>query len=333
MSSKLYAWPTVPDGFDIEPRVSLDGSVVPRRHIDSQHRRVDLTDIDASWDLLSIDVRGPDPIGTEHGPEAKLYALVNCPSTAQILPFVAKRDEGSFAAQVEIARHEIARRATLEVRVVGAAGLDPAEGLRTVGASAPWTLVLEPQAGPTSHGPAPITVIWADFAQAVDGPHEVLGALPHSLSFCDFEQGEPILYLNDGVSGLRELLNDPHAKGTRKETQQVLGSHIALDTVSSLVDAGIQAVIRAARDIDPEDGIADLGAPSQPVLRTALEHVTDASDSFNGLDDLLERVVTAVRDEDSVTLDTIQSELRSSAQMAVSTQRAVERLIKAVSDV
>lgn len=243
----LYAWgthrePLLVDLLDVTVDAEVRGELVDA----SRHRlRLDRAH---GWTVLTLVVRVTVPRDTGVAEPASVTALVTSTPTRTRLPAVlAPVGDGSWIGEVRVPRALVAGSAELVADAV--ATVDGR--VRLIGRTEPWTFVVDGGVAPSPPGAPPFPMTWVDFA-APDAP-TLVRRVPDAPAVMD--PARPMLYLNDGVEGLRGLLHADTARGERRRARDLVGAEVARTALTALVRVAVTEV-QAADGEPPESHLS-----------------------------------------------------------------------------
>jgi hypothetical protein len=326
----IYSWPSFRKPLTLHVAATIDGQAIPVRWLDASHRRVAISAATPSWTNveLALTLVTPEQIP----PDLDLgivnaHALLTAPSSVTRIPAALTRQGEAWTGVLNVSRDEVRGSAEL----IAAFTTDDGSALgRVVGEAEPWTVVFDPSPGPVGRGLSPLTIIWTSFSSPPAEMPSMLADFKSSLSFCDTGKADPILYLNEDVAGLRNLLDNEKAVGLAAATRDTLGALIALDAVAALCDAAVGAVRRQCEGSD-DDEPEFLGLDN-PVHEAVLMELVDHVDFAINYDDLCRQIMRAESAADPNEIVLLSSKLRACAQGIVAARKHTEDLAKKVLD-
>ena len=343
----LFPWAGIDDELDLQLAVSVQGAsatggggptALPVRFIDVSRKRVDVVGADPGWAAAEIAVTLTAP-ANPHGldlTECRGHLVLEAsPSATRISAPLRPSQDGSWQGRLFVTSDEIVGVATLRALITQP---QPGAAPRILGSSADWIVAFDEGSGPHgSHGVSPISLQWTSFSKPdVDAGHPAeLASSPGAVSFCAAGGSEPVLYLNEDIKGLQRLLDAEHPTGLQARVQEVLGTYIALQALTALVDAAVTRIGQAAVGAETEEDMADSADALDgfPALQAALEVVAEAAESVGGYDDAVEQIATAARaDDDAGETLRLRSILVTAAQSVAGTPKSTADLLKEVLD-
>jgi hypothetical protein len=277
-----YPWPTFKAPLRCRlTDVRLDGRPLSADMVDDSHYRIRL-DSAPTWEsfecqvVVSTDESRPAGVERLTG-----YVMVASSGTSTRLPFPISAEGNDLIGRITVAHGVVAGSFTVSAEVGG----EVAGRRRVVGASDPWTVVLDRRDAPVPPGAPPFAMSWVDFGSAEAPP--AARQTPDALSFMDFA-GEPRLLLNKGVPGLQTLLDNNYAKLERRRLRDILSTTIARNATSALFRAAAAEVV-AYDDGPPQP-------PATALYRQVCEAVADQMIGVGSVEELYEQLV-ANRDD------------------------------------
>lgn len=268
---RLFPYPTLVGSVDL--RVSaptVDGTPEPI----VAAREIGLWRLDRSWSRARIEVTARVPVD-ELGPlgadDLRVIATVNCAATnlRTTTPLEPGDDPAEWRGVVTLDRALLLEQAQLTATVVGTVEDEPH---RFIGRSDPLPIPLrEPRHSAIPGGS--IVIRWRDFAATEPGEAPVPEALRGEVSWLDVTPLDgPVLYLNDGIDGLRRLLDErPGRNAAERAAREAILDGIAVPAIVGLVNA---AVDRAFANAAEDDGAPEIPSGWEgDVLRALLPHM------------------------------------------------------------
>ena len=305
-----FPWPQFQKPLSLDIEITAPG--VPTENIDAELRRIRLDNIDG-WDTVSLKLEmastevPADGIGELSG-----YVLVSSTRTNTRTPVKLElaADSITFGGDVSIDKGLLAGAVHVQGQVVATGDW----GVRTVGVSEEWILVVDESAAPIPPGAPPFDIVWVDFA----GPEAsslLKGAAETSYALMDTSVGKPVLYLNKHFKGLDYILMANRPRDERKRLRNVLGAQISHYAVSTLFDEAI-------RQCDETQGVITL--PDDQLLARVITAVADGIDADDP-DELVtalmsdggDRDATRARVDDAISVMTNLSSFVSESVRAV----------------
>jgi hypothetical protein len=274
-----YPWPTYVSPLRCElGDVRIDGEPPAGVIVDADHLRLRLDRL-PDWRRIECTVT----VGADEPPPAGVdglhpYVLASSTPTTTRLPFrLQTAPDGSAVGRLDVMRSSVSAAFTVQAH----AGAHVAGQRRAVGASDPWTVVLEPQEAPTPPGAPPFEITWIDFA-GPEAPHAARQN-PTAHALRDLSH-PPRLLLNKGIDGLEALLYNQHAQKERRRVRDVLSTSIVRYATATMFRA-------AAAEVVSYDG-----APQHPrgaLLRQTCEAVAEHMPGIGSVEELYERLAAA----------------------------------------
>lgn len=308
--SVRFAWPSYERPWAVVlENLQVDG--VPRAghvHIDPTRRRLRLDEVGA-WQTVRFDLTASigdaAPAGT--GPLTGV-AIVSAQRSNTRIPFRLEPvgDDRCFGGPVVLRRGALAGIADVEVKIAATVG----DRRRLVGVGDEWTIVIDPAQAPTAPGRPPFDTAWIDF-RAPEAPL-VARQQPEAYVVLDTTttDAKPVLLLNEGIDGLKDLLMAPTARHERRRLREVISTTIARQVTSTLVRAAVNDVVPTDMDDDfepqrPEDRL------HAQVLDALAEEMTTVASST----ELYERLWRATR-----------GSVKEQAELWVEVDAAIDRM-------
>ncbi|MET9292723.1 hypothetical protein [Streptomyces sp. NPDC003077] len=140
--------------------------------------------------------------------------------------------EGCWSGEVDLVRDEHMGRSEITARIV--AMVDGVDGRLVGTAEAPWYVDFE------AKRPSPersIKIRWLDFT---DSSNDHLKEYRNDPWLFDSEAGEPVLYLNSSVEGLRGVLENATTP-EQKVVRELVSSQVASEAWSAMFNAAVYA--------------------------------------------------------------------------------------------
>jgi hypothetical protein len=229
---------------------------------------IDLFAAPEGWRQARIGLRVQLPIdelASIGASEPEVVATLNCGPTnlrvAQRLEPGARA--GQWVGEFDLPRTLLVDRAELYATVAGTVAGEPH---RWLGRTRPVQVDVAPPRSP-EFGPAgQIPVVWRDFATTEEGQNPIDPALHNEIAYVDLAGAAgPVIYLNDGIDGLRRLLDDRTGRSpVERATREVVFDLIAQSALVAMFTAAVAAAAELA-----EDGEAQM--PSHDWQRGVLE--------------------------------------------------------------
>lgn len=235
---KLFPYPVLVGEVDLEIRQArLDDVPVEFSMISASQRTVALHEIErTSWQTAVLEVRARVPRRElDSGPWTNVtYAamLFERRTNVRTVFSLTPEQSGSWVGEVVLHRDRHLGRAELAVQVVGTVG--GVDG-RLIGQDRnPWTIDLLASTPAKKHG---VKMVWVDFSSEENAHLLPFRTDPWAV---DTSGDEPTLYLNKRFEGLEALLGSGRAAD--RDVQNLLLSHIAKDTWTTLFNSAVQSV-------------------------------------------------------------------------------------------
>jgi len=237
--------------------VRLDGKEMPWQTINSDALIVELRNPDEhQWRTatIAIKVKGPAAELQARANEisdVQVVGVLDCRSTNHRLAVYLDPDVevGTWSGAFDIDRGDWFGQATLITTIV--ATVNQYES-RQAGSSAPWVVRFDDL--PPREINNAMRVLWEDFAKPANNALSFLVEFADHLCFLRLDTDEPILYLNEGFTNLRALLDE---KAGRPRAQRALRAQVLADIASSTWHAMFTAALESVE-------VDDDGEPSPP---------------------------------------------------------------------
>jgi hypothetical protein len=254
--------------FDVEPTLHLSSPVVDGEPAPLLPRegRVSLHDLPADWKLAKLQVRAtipPDAMGSIGARDPRAVLTVHCGPTnlRAVCALEASDGSGNWIGSVELARVHLHERAQLYVTVTGS--IDGI-GDRWLAMSKPWSVDLQPPRDIEISG-GEIPCRWRDFAETENGENPIDPAFHSEISYVDLNAlGGPVIYLNEGIEGLRRLLD-------QRPGRPRLGKAVRETTLDLIAQPALVAMGNAALAAAIPDGSDEVDWPGESWQRGVLE--------------------------------------------------------------
>lgn len=208
----------------------LSQDAVPDEFIDLEGQGVRLLDMeDQDWTrvVLSLDaevVPGSTPNLDDLSSELRVAGVAYCGKTNLRLSVPMRDSTGDrrrWHAVLKLDRRQVYGRVELKAILNGVALERPT---RFFAESRPWSLQFDASEGFAIHGALPVK--WVNFM--TDSKHAELREYANEAYFLEINDTEPIVYLNQGLDGLRTVFKEhPRPTGTRLALHEALRTSIA----------------------------------------------------------------------------------------------------------
>jgi hypothetical protein len=232
----VTSYPALAGDVDLTIRhAEIDGSPLHLSLISAKERVVALHQVERrSWDTARLSVQATLPEDelerrTDSWSHVRCHVLVaERASNTRLMTPLTQGPTGIWSAAVELHMDRHVARANIEAVVTATVDGEPG---RVIGTSDPWTADLVAR---TPSRQRSVTVLWRDFNADPDAALYSYRNDPWSL---DTTGPEPILYLNEGLEGLRRLLS-----GSDRVARESLLAQIAMNTWSALFNTAISSL-------------------------------------------------------------------------------------------
>jgi hypothetical protein len=323
----LYPYPTLVGDVDLYVRsATIDGQAVPSDFLEPDRRLLAIAGIGRdSWDIarVKIEVTAPqteikDFISKDAKPTA--LSILHGGATNMRRGVQLQSDPANparWTGVVELDRPHWYGRLELTARVV--ATVDGVRG-RVIGEAHPWAVALDDLPRPPVHGNIPVR--WDNFKEPESLPE--LTTVADQPFFVHLDVDQPVLYLNDGFSGLRPLLED---RARRPRDAQVLHDQTRVTFASAAWTAMFESALAAAAEVT-EPGEPEF--PSEEWERNVLEILLARMYQERTPEDALDEVVRLLRQGDG--FGTVQSRLAAAVSEQVGGPRLLRGSINRLSD-
>jgi hypothetical protein len=316
----LFPYDTLVGDVDLVVRkATVDGHAVPAGFLEPERRLLAVAAVGReTWQLARLDIEvtapqtevkefiangaPPSAVVTLHGGRTNMRMSVRLAPDAG--------NPARWTGTLEIDRPYWYGRLELGARIVAPVGGVPG---RIIGDATPWSISLDDVPRPPVRGNIPVR--WDDFRTP-----ESLAELKRVADqpfYLHLDADEPVLYLNDGFTGLRSLLED---RARRPRDAQVLHDQTRVTIATATWTAMFEAAVAVA---------AELGEPGEPELpsiewqRNVLEILLGRMYEERTLEDAIEETLRLLRQGDGYA--NVQSLLAN----AVSEQVGGSRLLRA----
>jgi hypothetical protein len=284
----------------------------------ARHIRPHLSEV-AAWSVadLKAHVELDGDLPNEHG----VVAVLRCVRTRTRQHVRFDRTDNTWSATMRIHREDVVGRCTIEVTAEGTV-----DGVshRRLGQCEPWTIDLDPVVPAVTAGRSPFDVRWVDFTDPADGGPALLKSLKDQLFYVHAEPDPPVLYLNDGVRNLKDLLNWDAARGWKRDLRDSIADDISAKTLLILAE-------RAIGEIYPDDE----GQPVPPyreISARLLERLAEHVEGLGSLEELCEQVVIARKEADALNEGRLQGLLVAGVDELLGRRSTAERITSRVYD-
>ena len=305
MKNVLFPYQTL----STEPGLALSNPRVdgePRQLL-AREGHIDLFELADGWRQARVGLRVQLPVeqlASIGASDPEVVATLNCGPTNLR---VARRLEpgaqpGQWVGEFNLDRVLLADRAELYATV---AGTVDGERHRWLGRTSPVKVDIAPprslEIGPSGQ----IPVVWRDFATTAEGQNPIDPALNREIAYVDLigPTGH-VIYLNDGIQGLRRLLDDRAGRSPIERTaRDVVFDLIADSALVAMFNAATAAAAELAEDGEAEmpsgdwrrgvlESLLPLMYPDRDVAES-LVIVVDARDSGDDAQDVQTRLLAA----------------------------------------
>ncbi|MCK9250719.1 MAG: hypothetical protein M0P31_17295 [Solirubrobacteraceae bacterium] len=244
----IFPYPTLAEAPILRlDQPEVDGEPAPLLNRDGV---VDLSGLQGRWSTVRLQVVAEvptDEIRLLPADEPEVVLTVHCAPTnlRTTTRLVRSADnEHAWEGTVELTRRTLRDQASLYATVDDVAN-------RWIGRTHPVAVHLRPPRDPRISG-GHFPVKWRDFTVAAPGETPIPSRLKDEMSWVDVANVDgPIIYLNERVSGLRELLDDRTGR-TRVEraARDTVLDLVATPAMVALLNAALSSVARSDAD-DP----------------------------------------------------------------------------------
>jgi hypothetical protein len=284
------------------PRV--DGE--PRQLL-GREGHIDLFDLPDGWRQARVGLRvqlPADELSSIGASEPEVVATLHCGPTNLR---VARRLEpagqaGQWVGEFDLPRTLLVDRAELYTTVAGNVG---GERHRWLGRSRAVQVDIAPPRSPEIGAGGQIPVVWRDFTATDEGQNPIDPALHGEVAYVDLTgPAGPVIYLNDGIDGLRRLLDDRTGRSVlERAARDVVFDLIAQSSLVAMFNAAVAAAAELAEDgeaqmpsADWQRGVLESLLPLMYPDReadAALAVVTEARESGDDAQDVQTRLLGA----------------------------------------
>lgn len=272
--SPRFAWPQYRRPLDLEIEVLAPALTVKDGDEAETNRRIRL-DLHESWSevhlrfTLTTTEKAPDSITGQVA-----YVLVSSTRTATRIPVTLHPGYDGFEGDIVLTKAALSGPVQIAGQIIESGGV-----ARVLGASEPWTLVIDASDAPPMPGAPPFKMAWQSF-EAADSP-TYLQAARHSYSLMDLTGPEPILWLNKDITGLEAVVSASHAKLEKRRLRDVLGAQIARDALLALFREALAQVVIENDEVTLPDN--SLLRQTATVIAAELNSVADVEEMFRKL--------------------------------------------------
>ena len=312
---------------EVEPVLQLssptiDGAPAPDSLL-RHEGRVSLHELPAEWKLARLQARAvipADALEAIGARDLRAVLTVHCGPTnlRAVTALDAGEGAGSWVGALELPRVHLHDRAEVYVTVTGSVdGIDD----RRLARSKPWSIDLQPPREiEISGGQVPCR--WRDFAETAPGENPIDPAFHGEISFVDLNTLEgPVVYLNEGVEGLRRLLDQrPGRPRLGKAVRDAMLDLIAQPALVAMAGAALAAAV--------PDGSDSIDWPGESWQRGVLESLLPVMYSDRDPDAALVTAVEAVATGDSA-LD-VHTRLLAAAGRSIKTAAHTATVMRAL---
>jgi len=274
--------------------ISVDGLRIDGKEVSVESSPLPIHQLaESSWTTADIDLRASIPAEVE---EQCGYLL---DSVQVVLTLLDGATNNRIAVRTEGIGNE--RQATLNLHREEVSGRCQVAGVltreiggvsnREVGRARPLLIDFDQPVAVQIAGKSPFPMVWTDFANPIDTAPEALTAVKDNPFWFDQSPGDPVLWLNDGIAYLNNVLRDAKPKGRSKDAQALVGSWIAAGVWNALFERAMSD-LSSGEDDEPIEVLDPLSAK---VLESLVPHTEGVAD----VDELTQQMAVARNDPDT----------------------------------
>lgn len=300
--------------------VKLDGKVMPWQNVDQDELVVELRNPDEhrwEWATLDLEVTGPGgeiQLRSADLADVSAVAVLDCGATNHRISAVLTQAVGAtWNGSLELHRADWYGQAALSATIV--ATVERVES-RQAGFAKPWKVRFDDLPPREIHDS--MRVQWENFEQPAADNRAFLLEFAEDICFLRLDQGEPVLFLNEGFENLRALLE---VKPGRPKAQQILRTQILKGMASQAWNAMFMAALEA---IEVEDDLP--GLPPEDWQRNVLNIVLPRLYPHVSLDEARNEAWEARRDP--VAAAGLQERLLPALSQQVQQPKALRAALK-----
>jgi hypothetical protein len=293
MKTVIFPYATL----DTEPDLQLstptvDGEPKP---LLSRQSNIDLFDLPPQWREARVNLRVRVPIeelATIGATDPTVVATLHCGATnLRVARRLEQSGDGQWTGQIVLARTLLSGGSQVYATVAGTVGGEPN---RWLGRSLPVKVNLTPPSFPEIVSGGELPVVWRNFALTEEGQNPIDPALHAEISYVDLAASDgPVIYLNDHVHRLRQLLDDRRGRsGIERAVRDLVFDKIAEAALVAMFNAALAAVVELTEDGQPQfpsvewqRGVLEALLPLMYADREPEAALADAVDAFSSVDD------------------------------------------------
>lgn len=262
----------------------------------SREGHIDLFDLPEGWRQARVGLRVQLPIdelASIGASEPEVVATLNCGPTnlrvAQRLQLGASA--GQWVGEFDLPRTLLVDRAALYATV---AGTVDGEGHRWLGRTRAVQVDVAPPRSPEIGPAGQIPVAWRNFTVTEEGQNPIDPALHGEIAYVDLAGATgPVIYLNDGIEGLRRLLDDRSGRSAiERVARDIVFDLIAQSALVAMFNAATVAAAELAEDegaqmpnVDWQLGVLESLLPLMYPDRDVEASLLIAAEALNSGDD------------------------------------------------
>jgi hypothetical protein len=304
MKTVLFPYKTL----STEPVLTLSSPKVDGQPTQLLNRegRIDLFDLPVGWRQARVGLRvqlPTDELAEIGASEPSVVATLNCgPTNLRVAQRLEPGQDGQWVGDFDLPRTLLVDRAELYATVAGTIG---GEANRWLGRTRAVQIDISPPRSPEIGPAGQIPVVWRDFAVAEEGQSPIDPAVHGEIAYVDLTGTTgPVIYLNDGIDGLRRLLDDRTGRSAvERAARDVVFDLIAQSALVAMFNAAVAAAAELAEDGDPQlpsvdwqrgvlESLLPLMYPDRDV-EAALPIAAEALDSGDDAQDVQTRLLAA----------------------------------------
>jgi len=310
---------------EVEPSLHLSSPTVDgaAEALLSREGRVSLHELPPGWKQARLQARAtipPDALEAIGARDFRAVLTVHCGPTnlRAVTALEAGDGAGNWVGAVELPHVHLYDRAEIYVTVTGSIdGIDN----RWLARSKPWSVDVRPPREIEIAG-GQIPCRWRDFTETPEGEAPIDPAFHGEISFVDLNAfGGPVIYLNEGIEGLRRLLDQ--RPGRPRLAKSVRETMLDLIAQPALVAMANSALVAAAGD-----GSGEIDWPGESWQRGVLESLLPVMYPDRDPDAALETAVEAIVAGDGA-LD-LQTRLQAAAGRSIKTAAHTVTVMRAL---
>lgn len=241
-TEQLFPYKTL----EVEPTLRLSSPTVDgsAEALLDREGRVSLHKLSPGWKLARLQAQvtvPPDALEAIGARDPRAVLTVHCGPTnlRAVTALEPAEGAGNWVGAVELSRVQLHERAAIHATVTGSV-----DGIadRRLARSAPWSVdVQPPREIEIESGQIPCR--WRDFTETPEGETPIDPAFHSEISYVDLNAIEgPVIYLNEGVEGLRRLLDQrPGRPRLGKAVRETMLDLIAQPALVAMANAALAA--------------------------------------------------------------------------------------------